>query len=61
MASLRRCQKLSLCRMDPMPANSKRDPPLVEAEPTSDIGSASVIMYLRRGKKLQLRERSEDM
>lgn len=61
MASLRRYQKLSPCQMNPMPANSKMDSPLVEAEPTSDIGSASVIMYLRRGQKLQLREMSEKM
>ncbi|GAB0206480.1 hypothetical protein GRJ2_003113600 [Grus japonensis] len=36
-----------------MPASSKTDPPLAKAEPISDNGSASVITYLRRGKKHQ--------
>ncbi|GAB0204021.1 epimerase family protein SDR39U1 [Grus japonensis] len=34
-----------------MPAGSNTDPPLAKAEPISDSGSASVITYLRRGKK----------
>ncbi|KAK4829029.1 hypothetical protein QYF61_001804 [Mycteria americana] len=38
--------------VEPMPAGSKMDPPLAKAEPISDGGSASVITYLRRGKKL---------
>ncbi|GAB0181647.1 junction-mediating and -regulatory protein-like [Grus japonensis] len=36
-----------------MPASSKMDPLLAKAEPISDDGSASGIMYLRRGKKHQ--------
>ncbi|KAM9590862.1 uncharacterized protein ACIBXB_005912 [Morphnus guianensis] len=35
-----------------MPAGSMMDPPLPKAEPISNSGSASVIAYLRRGKKL---------
>ncbi|KAM9590860.1 uncharacterized protein ACIBXB_005909 [Morphnus guianensis] len=35
-----------------MPAGSKTDPPLAKAEPISNSGSASVITYLRKGKKL---------
>ncbi|KAM9590913.1 uncharacterized protein ACIBXB_005945 [Morphnus guianensis] len=38
--------------MKPMPASSKTDPLLAKAEPISDSGSASVITYLRRGKKV---------
>ncbi|KAK4807043.1 hypothetical protein QYF61_018384 [Mycteria americana] len=45
-----RCQKLPPCPIEPVPAGSKMDPPLAKAEPTSDSGSASVIIYLRRGK-----------
>ena len=50
-----------------MPAGSGTDPPLAKAEPISDGGSASEIMYLRRGKKTYAtataagRERSESM
>jgi len=36
-----------------MPDSSKMDPPLAKAEPISDSGSTSRIIYLRRGKKLQ--------
>ncbi|KAK4825935.1 hypothetical protein QYF61_003447 [Mycteria americana] len=39
----------TLC--EPMPAGSKTDPPLAKAELISDGGSASLITYLRRGKK----------
>ncbi|KAK4810610.1 hypothetical protein QYF61_007347 [Mycteria americana] len=50
---------------EPMPAGSKTDPPLAKAEPISDSGTASVIIYLRRGKKpaaqQQPAERSENM
>ena len=35
-----------------MPAGSRTDPQLPKAEPISNSGSASVITYLRRGKKL---------
>ena len=50
MASVRRCQKLPPCPIEPMPADSKSDLPLAKAEPISDGGSASVITYLRREK-----------
>jgi len=36
VAAVRSCQKLLLCPIEPMPAGSKRDPPLAKAEP---IGS----------------------
>ncbi|KAK4810940.1 hypothetical protein QYF61_013348 [Mycteria americana] len=38
--------------IEPVPVGSKTDPPLAKAEPVSNGGSASVITYLRRGKKL---------
>jgi len=50
VASVRRCQKLSLCLTEPVPAGSTTDPLLAKAEPISDSGSASVITQLRRGK-----------
>jgi len=50
VASVRRHQELPPCQTEPMPAGSKTDPLLAKAEPTSCGGSASVIMYLRRGK-----------
>jgi len=34
-----------------MPASSNTDPPLARAKQITDGGSASVITYLRRGKK----------
>lgn len=37
---------------EPVPVNSKRDLPLVTAEPMSDAGGASVIKYLRNGNKM---------
>jgi len=51
VASVRSCQKLPLCLIKPVPAGSKRDPPLAKAEPISNSGSASVRTYLRRGRK----------
>jgi len=51
MASVTSYQKLPPCLRDPMPAGSKMDSPLAEAKPTSDGGNASVITYLRRGRK----------
>jgi len=48
-------------------AGSKRNPLLAKAKPISEGGSASVITYLRKGRKKsqlerwQLRERSEMM
>jgi len=44
-----------------MPASSKRDPLLADAEPISNGGSSSVITYLRREKKIAVGERSENM
>jgi len=52
MASVRSCEKLPACPIEPMPAGSKRDLPLVKAEPSSNGGSTSVIPYLRRWKNL---------
>ena len=46
---MRRCEKLSLCLTELMPASSKTDPPVAKAEPISDGSSTSVITYLRRG------------
>jgi len=37
--------------IEPMPDGSKTDPPLAKAKPISNGGSASVITYLRRGKR----------
>jgi len=48
---VRSCQKLSLYPVDPIPASSKMGLPLAKAEPIRDGGRASVIIYLRRGKK----------
>jgi len=43
-------QTLAPCQTESVPGGSK-DPPLAKAEPVSNGGSASVITYLRRGKK----------
>jgi len=48
VASVRSCQKLCPCLIEPMPAGSKTDPLLAKAKPISDGGSASGITYLRR-------------
>ena len=66
VASVRRCQKLPLCPIEPMPASSKMDPLLAKAELISDSGSASGITSLRKGKSyctaaIAARERSEKM
>jgi len=42
VASVRSCEKLPSCRIEPMPAKAK---------PISNGGNASVITYLRRGRK----------
>jgi len=52
VASVRSCEKHLPCLIKPVPAGSKTDPLLAKAKPISDGGSASVITYLRRGKKL---------
>lgn len=43
LASLRSCQKLSLCLVQPMPTGPKTVPLLAKAEPTRDSGSFSGI------------------
>lgn len=50
MASVRRCQKPPQCQTEPVPDIFKVDTTLAKAEPISDSGSISVIMYLRKGK-----------
>jgi len=49
MASVRNCQKIPLCPMEPMPAGSKTDLPLGKAKPITNSGSASGITHLRSG------------
>ena len=66
VASVRSCQRISPCPIEPMPAGSKTDPPLAKAEPISNGGSVSGITDLRRGKKtcataVAAGERSENM
>jgi len=51
VASVRSCQKLRPCLIKPVPDGSKMDLTLDKAKPISDSGSASVITYLRKGKK----------
>jgi len=51
VASVRSCKKLPPCLIKLVPAGSKTDPLLAKVKPISDSGSASVITYLRRGKK----------
>jgi len=48
---VRRYQKLPPCLIQPVPAGSETDRLLAKARPVSDGGSASVITYLRRGRK----------
>jgi len=48
---VRSCEKLPPCVIKPVPDDSKTDPPLAKAKPVSNGGSASVITYLRRGRK----------
>ena len=50
VASVRRYQELPPCLIESMPACSKMDLLLARAEPISNVGRASVRMYLRRGK-----------
>jgi len=51
VASVRSCRKRPLCLTEPMPPSSKMDLLLAKAESINDSSSASVITYLRRGKK----------
>jgi len=50
VASVRRDQELPPYQTEPVPASSKADPPLAKAEPVSNTGGTSVVMYLRKGK-----------
>jgi len=52
-----------LHQIKPMPASSMTDLLLAKAKPISDSSSASIITYLRRGKKQKTSggERSENM
>jgi len=50
VASVRSCWKLPPCLMEPVPAGSKSDPLLANAEPTSNGGRTSGITWLRTGK-----------
>jgi len=43
VASVRSCEKLPPCLIEPVPAGSKMDPLLAKAKPISDGGSTSVI------------------
>lgn len=47
---MRRCQKLPLCLIQPMPPGSRMDPLLPEGESISDGGSTPGLICLRRGK-----------
>jgi len=51
VASVRSCKKLFPCLIKPVPAVSKMDPQLAKTKPISNGGSASVITYLRKGRK----------
>jgi len=51
MPSVRSCEKLPLCLIKPVPAVSETDPPLAKAKPTTHGSRASVITYLRKGRK----------
>lgn len=51
MSSLRRYQELPPRWAQPVPDSPKMDPPLAKPEPINDAGAASLIIYLRKGKK----------
>jgi len=51
VASMGSCEKLPPLLIKPVPACSKMDPLLVKAKPISNGDSASVITYLRKGRK----------
>jgi len=54
VASVRSCEKLPPCLIQPVPAASKMDLLLAKAKPISDGGSASEITYFRMGRKKKL-------
>ncbi|KAJ7425831.1 hypothetical protein WISP_20382 [Willisornis vidua] len=49
-ASMRSCQKIPPCVVEPMPAGSRMDPPLAKAKAIRNHSNASGITYLRRKK-----------
>jgi len=51
VASVRSCKKLPPCLIKPVLAGSKTDPLLGKVKPTSNGGNASVLTYLRKGRK----------
>ena len=51
MSPVRSCWKLPLCLTEPMPAVSKTDLLMAKAEAVSNGCSASMITYIRMGKK----------
>jgi len=57
---MRSCEKLPPYLMKPVPAGSKTDQPPAKAKPISNGGSASVITYLRRGKKTAVKQQSRE-
>ena len=58
VASMRSCEKLPTCLIKPVLAGPKTDPPLPKAKTSSDGGSASLITYLRKGRKNLCRRNS---
>jgi len=57
---VRSCKKLPLCLIKPVLAGSKTDPPLPKVKTISDSGSASVITYLRKGRKYLCRRNGRE-
>jgi len=60
---VRRDQELPLCQTELVPASSRMDLPLAKFEAISNTGSASVITYRRKAKKLctaATKEKSEE-
>jgi len=51
VASVRSCEKLPPCLTQPLSAGTKTDPLLAKAERISESSGASVITYLRKGRK----------
>jgi len=56
--SVRSCEKLPPCLIEPVSAGSKMDLPFPKYRPVSNSGSASTITYLRRGRKKLCRRNS---
>jgi len=49
---VRSCERLPPCLIKPVLAGSMTDPALAKVKPISDGGIASVITYLRKGRKI---------